>query len=497
MPSIQPLPMFPKEYDPSDHVQHYQDILPTVARDESFVFHAPLGECSIEELMRVGVNRFTIGALHGQGPTEEAALLADGLGYYDATKTDVQFSLTDLGQGASQWVGPEGPSSNWPFIWNLRFWQTPPGATEPMSYEEGTERGEMFGTSGTVYVFENAEQDHAISSHWSFVKAWVIAWVTRLLAQWAGSGRKVLFAWNYFTNFGIGLGGSMPSQQKKDLFRSPLSSWPASPMLPGGNLELMNAYCIPMYWNSPELGYDTPYELAFQYYVKLKTGKSVIVFPAVTLENNPSGMIRWKVPEGDYYNKEKLPLEPNFVINGLLLARIWLDAFVPWGVYGKNTNDLSLNREYITNGWVQVGLWVPNGNQETELADPMGSPLLNPGTVMVSPSNGFMDWAGIANAMFNRTFKLTMGGTDEWLKYRIDGGAWYNPVNDWADDVINASDNHKPLVFSRWKDGIGSILINHPRPGDCKRHLIEFEFKGTPYNCYIAGNGSFVTNLTY
>ena len=489
------LPIFPKEYDPyNDQLVQYSSILPNKSRDEKFIMHVPMGSDDIDVLIAKGINRFTKGNLFNLGEAETNVRIPDGLSYDDVPTAPILFGKSDV-LGYDDWVDANGPSTNWPFIWNRRYYLTPPGATEPMTYEEGRNKGNQYGTHNALYIFETEEQSHALSYTWSCVKGWSETWHARINQTWGGTGKLILTAWNYFRDMGVNTGTGTPTD-RKNLFRSPLSAWPSNPMLPGGNLELFTAYCVPMYFRSPNAGFGIGYNLALQYYVQKKTGKNCIVFPAHRNENNPNGITEWRMTEGKYYHRQKLPQDASLMLMAGALGRVFCKGIVPWGFGGRDTRPFRVNKYNIDQGWESPGLWVPDGNGETETADVNTSPALAYSD-QVEPANGVLDNLLFGKYLADRTFGITEGGVDEWLRYRVDGGSWYEPVNDWADDAINADTNSAPLVFSRRKDGVISFLVCDPSADDCDAHTVEFEFGANTYVAEIAGRAPFMVNTTY
>ncbi|TXH14191.1 MAG: hypothetical protein E6R03_09815 [Hyphomicrobiaceae bacterium] len=505
--------LFPSGYDPVNNQRvQWPDLVANTTAKESFIYVMPKGDTPLETMISKGVNRFSGQTLHSLGEPKNSQMIAAGYGYNEVPISPVIFSWTDK-LGHDEWIGPRGRATedmyrngvlwkrkgetidDWPFIWNRRYLLTPEGAQEPMTEEEGRYAGRLFGVDYPLNILETSEQSHAISSHWSFVRTFSDEWHKRLSERWAGTGKSILTAWNYFSDMGMNHSWGS-AQDRKDAFRKDLSAWPENPMLPGRNLEKFTAYCVPMYFNFTSAGYETAYELALQYYVQKKTGKHCIVFPAETLENNPNGSVQWRMPDGKYYHKDKLPQDPSIIIAAGALSRIFCKALVPWAFHSYNTKRFGLYNYYIQQNWQQKGLWVPNGNAETQTADINTSNIIGD-TPATTPSQGVTDNLAFGKDWAERVFAPTDGGTDEWLRYQMDAGAWVEPKNDWADDAIDAREAKRPLVFSRWKNGIISVLICNAGAQDADAHTIRFQVKGKEYERTIAGIVPHMENLSY
>ena len=487
------LPHYPKEYDPLLQYPAFMDVLPPVEPDPDFLWVAPRAESTLQQLTDVGVTHFTKGDMIQPGWTDEQviAFRSQGYGYDDVPTTNVQFSLPDHGPANEEWLSPPGVGIVWPLIWNKRFFNTPPGATEPMSYDEGYQKGLMYNTEHTIFVGQNSENIYAVGTHWPFVRGWCDAWVPRMKERWAG--KKILMAWNYFTGLGPNI-KDISQAAAKQLFFSPLSSWPGSPMLPGGTLELMNAYCLPIYLSSPDEVNHIPYDIIFNHYIEKKTEKHCIVFEQCFHEWLPNVHAEWRIPEGKFYQRSKMHVSPNISYSTGLLGRIFLSAFIPFMFSGKRTNP----HYKVDRQWHQEGLWVPNGNGETETADLNSCPAWGtPGTIENLPGYQAENDLGYSGYLYNRTFRLTKGGEDEWCEFRVDGGNWIPMENNWANDIVDAYHEGTGYVFSRRKDGLVSFLVQNPKAPDGLAHLYEWKFQGQIYQAYLSGTMPYAVNYKY
>jgi len=483
------LPFYPPTYNPETQRVQWMDQIPKPAViDPNFRWIMPRGENTLQELVDMGVTNFTRADMNQPGwdETQISAFRNKGYGYDDVPQTPTMFSLADRGQGASQWVSAPGTPVVWPIIWNQRFWNTPPGATEPMSVEQGALRGQAYSAEHTVVIFENSEQDHAISSHWPFVKAWSEAWNAKVIARWPG--KKTLRAWNYFTGFGETIRYSTAAERKA-FINSPVSSWVANPMLPGGNLETYNAVCFGVYLQAPDDVKHIGYDIIFQTLVARKANKELIVFEQPVHEWLPNNKRVWNLPEGKFYYQGKLNIAPGIGYAIALFGRVFAAAFASFGFGGKSTKPFKLDPQ-----WHDQGFWVKAGDPEMQLTDISQSPVFGPrgSTQEVFASGGQEDMSGFARWLWDRSFANVMGGTDSFLEFRVDGGAWRTMTGNFADDLINAFYGDGYFVFCRQLNNKYAYIVYNGKAEDSIRHKVEWKSNGQVLEGYISGTIPFV-----
>lgn len=483
--------MFPASFEPETQRVQWMDTIPNINHNRpDFFWIMPRGQNTLAELVAKGVTHFTKGDMQQPGWSESQILAFrdSGRGYDDVPKTDVQFFLPDYGPGASKWVAPPGYPVAWPNIWNERFFRPGPGATEPMTVQEGQQKGGMYNNEHTIYVFENGEQDHAISPHWPFCKAWVQAWVPRVLQRWPG--RQVLMAWNYISNFGASIKGGA-REAKKALLRTPINQWAPNHMLPGGNLDLLNACCYTVYPGPPDDVRHIPYDIIYNAKVTAKAGKHLIVFPQGFHEWLPNVKRKWRIPTGNFYFQTKMSVAPELAFPVALFSKLWAKAFVPFSFGSKDNRPFKLDPE-----WHNDDVFVPNGNGETETAPRDQSGIY--GRPEVFAANGIEDFTGYAMYYYDRVFAEThFGGTEQWLEFRKDGGSWITVTDQEADDVVDAYEDQRGFVVAWHKPGKVSFLVYPGFQDDCQRHLYEWKFNGNVYSSYVAGNMPFGFKTTY
>jgi hypothetical protein len=491
MTEVEFLPHFPADWEPEAQRVSWPDLVTDSSQDETFLLVVPRGENTFDELIAKGGNRFSKYELQQPGWSESQVLAFrdQGWGFDAFPQTQTLFGLS-FGGGQQVWMGPSGPSNDWPNIWWLPLWQTQPGASVPMSVEEGRIKGQSYGVDYSFLIGETGENLHAISPHWPFIKSYAEALVPRYFARWPN--RLVIVCWNYLSDLpGTIRYGSRSS--KKALLRLPLSSWPANHMLPGGNLELFNGVCLPVYLGSPDYTQWVPYEIAYKAKVAHKAGKKLVVVPQNMHEYNPNNKRLWELPEGGFYEDNKLTLDPSLTFAIFMFTRRYADAFAPFGFGGKDSRPFKLDPF-----WHDDGIWVPNGNGELEPGDPSTNPVWGSPehTQEVFASRGTEDVAAFANQLYRRTFKLTQGGTVAFCEYRVDEGDWVVPSNSEADDIVDAWEDGGWVVNSQKKGTTVSFMVYNGKLGaDAQTHKVEWKFEGVTYFMYMAGTLPYCANV--
>ncbi len=470
-------PHYGPNYNPTtQRVQWMDQIRNQVYKQPGYAWHMPKGQNTIAELAAKGVTQVTRGEL-GSSDAEAIANRNAGYGYDDVVKTPTMFFLGDT--GVSAWTAPPGQPLAWPNIWNNRYWQQPPGATEPMSYEEGKRRGERYPAEYTLYVFENGENEHAISPHWACCKGWVEGWAHRVDERWPD--RLVLKVWNYIYSYGqpVTVG---TREQKKALLDMPINQLPYDQLLPGGTLAPMNAFSYPIYIGHPDAVRHVGYDIIYKAEQGLRIGKYMVVFPQAMHEGWPNIKTLWELPTGDFYFQSKMKYSPGLGFTSKLFSSLFAKAFVPFGFTAKDDRPLRLDKQ-----WHSDCIFVKDGDPETQTSNVDESGVWGPqNQYEVFPANGFEDDAGFASDYYDRLFAENhIGGTREFCEFRVDGGPWIPALNDSVKDAVDAWEDKRGLAIAWYKPGKVSFLLWNGCAPDTQRHTWEVKFKG---NIYVANH---------
>lgn len=483
---IENLPFYPATYDPeTQRPQWFSQVPNAVIIDPNFRWVMPRGESDLEDLVKLGVTNFKRGHLAQPGWTEPqiVAFRDRGFGYDDVPQTQHFLGLPDRGPGASEWVGIPGQPWVWPQIWNRRFFPTAPGATEPMPAAEGRTRGALYTTEYTLVVFENSEQDHAISGHWPFIREFSEEWNARVVARWPG--KKTLRAWNYFTSLGHSILYSTAAERLSFL-NSPVSSWPANIMLPGGNLASYNAVCSGIYLRDPQSAQTAAYNVAYECYIAKKAEKENIVFMQPAHEWLPNNNVEWRVSGGKHYYQGKLRIAPGIGYAIQLFARLWGSAFVDFGFGGKESRPFKQDPMWHPG----QGIWVPDGNPETVPGNLNDSPVWGPpgSTQEVFVASGQEDYAGFVRWAWERSFGKVMGAwTESWPTFRVDGGSWRSFGSQLCEGLVKGFYGDGYTVYARKLGTKVAFMVYNGKMPDSQRHKVEWQFEGETFEAWVSG----------
>lgn len=486
------LTLYPPNYDPGTfRVQGFDQIPNATIKDPGFHWVVPRGkEGDLIALTNKGVTNFSKSDLAQPGWTEAqiVAFRDQGYGYDDVPQSPVIFGLGN--SGPQEWTGPNGTSSTYPNIWWNGYYNTPPGAQEPMSAAEGTVKGNQYTVEFPVAVFETSEGTHYIGPHWAFVKKFAEAWNARVVARWPG--KKTLRAWNYFTGFGETIQFSTAAERLSFVNSDP-STWPANIMLPGGNLASFNAVCYGLYLRDPTQARQQAYDMIFNAYVCKKANKEQIAFMQGFHEFLPNNNVLWTRPGtegaygGKFYHQNKLRHGCGESYAVLLFARIFCAAFIPFSWGGKDSRPLKLDPF-----WHQYhGIWVPNGNPETLPGNTSDAPVWGPpqNTPEVFPATGVVeDTDFFARWTWERSFGKVLDHDEEkWCNFRVDGGSWKTFGSQLAEGVIKGFYSDGWFVYRRKKGNKYATVVYNGYMPDSSRHKVEWQDNGEVFETWVSG----------
>jgi hypothetical protein len=456
-------------YDPSTQQAQWVDILPPVTLPAGKVWIMSRGNTwTAAQLLAMGCTHVTKFDISGLPGAQRDAILNAGKGYNDpmGNLTAQQYNLPDRGAGV--WVPP---GANWPFIFNTQFFDYVTGQTEPLTVQQGTEKGDLQSTGYAIIIWENAEQNHAISDHWPFVRAYFDKFMPRLLARHPHA--KV--GNNYFS----GLGGNielMGRTNAKLWMRKNPNTWnsdrpsgalgyPLGQMLPGGTLEKTNLSCFPWYVGQPETVYKKFFNMIFSAGLNHKAGKFLVSFVQGIGEWRPNNFYKIVFPEGTLYRKDRLPINPNYVYSMALISFIWMDGLIAYQFDTKRT-DKNLVRKYS-----EGSLWFDgSGNQQSLDSFPHW---VDEGAGYYTSYTGISDVSAMAVGHYAQTWALTEGGTRYFVDFRIDGGSWITALNAELDDVVDAQIDQRGICAVRIKDGKMSVFYQDPYANNTSK-ILEF-----------------------
>lgn len=474
MPNITWEKSTPNNYDPSDQRTKWMDYVkdnPSPKNDGVWV--AARGLNDLDYLIRKGVTNFVRGEFASYPLEQQMAYINAGRGI-DAPPPFTQAQLGLVDTGVNQWVGPPGEAWNWPRIWNRRYFQTPDGATEPMSYEQAYQSGLNYPTTYNIIIFENSEQDHAVASNWNFWRGYYDAFMPRMEAKWGALGIKYYVAHNYFTGIGGASLRYSSAADAKAFFAKPVSQWTGD-VINGGAVSGTNTVCFATYLAKPDSVPDLFYELIWAAGVAHKANKYLLVYAQHMHEDNPNNVQMIKLPpgQGTFYLDSKMPVEPMMAGTFAILSRIFADGYVPFDSQGKENDPFKFYKQYRNQQG--TSLWFPEGSSTPGNIDQ--APVWST-SGETFPARGTDDAVGFAMENYYDTFAQTKGGQRRWLEYRINNGEWIVPSNNNMDDVVDGQKQKKMLVFGETKGNQFSILALNPY-GDPTMKVIDIKHPTT------------------
>lgn len=478
-------------YNINKKVPQWMDYLPDMPATDNKVWVMPKGPISTTgQLEAKGITNFSKYEITSLSAAEQQALQDAGKTYDEVPQTQVQLSLPD--RGAGQWK-PDGQV--YPYIWNTRFFDYTPGQTEPLTLQQGADKGNQYSTAHRIVVFENSEQDHAIGGQWPFWKPYYQNYTNRLQSRFPSRWRV---AHNYFTGainqypdnsdwaskraaYGSNPSvlGFMTRLQAKNFLNAPLSDYPPSSLLPGNNMENVNSACYGLYFNSIQDTPNNPYRMIYAAHLTHKASKYLFAFMQSFYEWNPNNLQETIFPEGKFYKYVKMPHSPAQCVNYALISRVFMDGFIPFSSAAKTDGNFRFDRQYWNNS-----LWYPNGTSSPQNND--GFPYWKqPGQSEAFPTTGFEDAIALGMYQYSQTFMQTSGGPGTFLRFRIDGGAWQEPSNININDVVDAYYDKRGICYGQTKNGKLAVMYMNPY-ADNSLHTIEYQYNGVTYSMQVA-----------
>lgn len=474
-------------YNPAKQTVQWMDYLPDAPSTDSKIWVAPIGPISTSiQLAAKGVTTFSNYAISSLSSAESNSLINAGKTYDEAVKTPQQLSLPDRGSG--QWV-PVG--QGWPNLWNTQYFDYTPGQSEPLTLQQGSDKGNQYPVAHRLIIFENSENNHAIGAQWGFWRPYYENLTARAQSRFPGLWR---IAHNYFTGAIGRYGDADPKgatygqsplslefntkSQAHAFLDAPINQWPGSEMLSGGTLASLNSACYGLYFGSPDKTNEHPYRMIYAGDRTHAAGKYLFAYMQEFFEWFPNNYIQINYPTGKFYLQTKMPHSQAQLYNIAVVSRVFLDGFIPFGADGKRPGNFNFPREY------NQGLWFPNGSSTPQ--DPNSFPYWsNPSTNIEFPSDGFED--GIARGMsaYSKTFMQTSGGSRQFLRYRLNGGSWVEPTNNGVHDVVDAYYDKRAIVFAEVKSGKLAVMYLDPFANASVKTL-EYQYNGVTYSMPVS-----------
>jgi hypothetical protein len=462
------IPPVPSNYDPSGQNSVWADIAPDMKLPKGHFWVANRGDWSIETVMKKGVTHISNYQLPWKENLKEVQrLTAAGVTYNDVPRPEAFMNLKPSGD--DKWVNN----------YNLKYW--PNG---PLNEKEAIEKANQTDDGHALWISETMEGNSYMPKEQPMWGYYYKRLRERYEAKFGAAGIPYLIAHNYFmfwpNEFKLGDRNGEREARKK-LFSTPLAQFPNTEFRPGGTLSSTNLIVEGVYINAPDMQNGFLYNSLFRMELFKKMGYHAGVFLFGVHEWKGNNAVFYAYPDGKYYRKEKLPLDPNVIIAYAFLSQIYGSVYVEWGGQGKQ---VSAGKNWDTQ-W-GTGSWYPNGS----LAARDGFPhVVKLGQPSYTGYNGSSDLSYFGIKLYNDTFAKVEGGEKKYLKFRVDGAGWINPNQIEGENIVDAYYDQRGFVLSETKNGKTAwFYINSF--ADNTAHKLEVELpNGKILTETVAGNG--------
>ena len=458
-----------QSYDPETQLTAWADYAPDMKLPKGHFWSARRGEWSIETILKKGVTHISNYQLPWDTDMKEVERLRKaGITYNDVPRIEAFMNLPGN--------GPDRVQNGY----NLKYW--PNG---PLSEKEAIEKANQSDIGHALWIGETMEGTSYMAPSEAMWGYYYKRLRERYEAEYGPRGIPYMIAHNYFMfwpeEFKLGDGKRAGErEEKKRLFRIPVSQFPNTEFKPGGPLSSTNLIMESIYLNAPDdyKGLNgTLFGSLYRMELYKKMGYHAGVFLFGVHEWKPNNAYQYTYPDGLYYSHDKLPLQPNMVIAYAFFSQIYGNLYTEWGGNGKQTSK----------NWDDgKGAWHP---EESRLAQPGFPHVAKPNQPSYHGYNGASDLSYFGIKLYNDTFGRVDGGTKKYLKFRIDGKAWVVPDEMAGDNIINAHYDRHGFVLSQSKNGKTAWFYINPYADNLAHKLEVVMPDGKTVAETVAGNG--------
>ncbi|CAG5017798.1 hypothetical protein DYBT9275_05849 [Dyadobacter sp. CECT 9275] len=447
------LNFIPQAYDPSVQGTQWADFAPDMQLPKNRFWVAYIGEWNIDLLRRKGVTHFS----HFQLPwndadgNKEVNLLKDaGQTYNDVPRIEHFMHLSES--------GPD----NWKDGYNTKYW--PNG---PLTPEQAIQKANEADISDAIWIGESLEGNSVMPQEADMWRHFYKRLRERYEERFGKRGIPYLICHNYFQFWPESVNLATGRQAAKNLMRLPVEQLPCKNFTPGGTLASTNLIVDAVYLNAPDIQNDAIYQSLFKMELIKRMGYKAGIFSFGVHEWRPNNFYEYVYPDGKYYHQDKIPLDPNVMIAYSFLSHIYGNIYVEWGAPAKQSSR-SFDPQW------SKGIWYPNGASSPQGGFPH---FVKPGQKAYAGYTGSADLSYFGIKLYHDTFAKVDGGEKRYLRFRIDDGAWINPAQDFADEIVDAYHDKRGFVLSQSKDGRTAWFYLNSF-ADNRSHRIQVELPG-------------------
>lgn len=463
----------PANYDPTLEMPQWADIMPDLKLPKGHFFVLRKGDWSIDQVLKKGVTHISHFELPRPNGDESQAVAYKQAGL---TYSDVPTSFMLFGNPL-----PNNPSN-----------------------EEVDRLIAKHNLTDAFAVWETMENQHNVDVNTnSWVKRFNEGYAAIQKRNFTDKGIPALFAYNYFqfwpTSYHL---GQVSSEVSKRNFRIPNESLEKTAFSPGGTLSPTTLIVEAIYLGAPDIQQNGVLDFAYKLSLFEKMGYVGGGFLASEHEFRPNNIFLSNFLDGKYYSKGKIPLDPNSLVTYTIFSHVFGKVFVQWGGTGKINAGRIFDKftfeptYWKVNGSSEYKTSTRNSNYNGGLNGDVFPYQSNPdfphqkaGGVGYYGYNGGVDLCRFALQVYADTWAQLDGGEKSFLSYRLDGGNWVEAVNQYVDDIVDASSQKRGFAYSINKNGKIAWFYVNPF-ADNTWHDLEVKFpNGKIVKNRVSSNG--------
>ncbi len=473
-------------FNPSKQYTDWDNLIPDMKlpAGKAWISYAQKTKYSNDRAFNQGATHLSMHSLPWDTDMNEVERSRDlGRSFNGVPRTEIFMNLqpTCQGDGPNDWsTAPNGTR------YNKCWW--PNG---PLNEQQAIEKANQADISNAMWIGETGEGNSWIASGNPMWKFFYKRLKQRYEEKFGARGIKYYIAHNYGGGFAADtalLNSSVfgiAKSKYKELLRKTKDEFPQSDFSTNGSLENTNLILGSIYLGSPDSAMDSLYSSIYSLINVKLHGLNAGIFLFGVHEWRPNNLYEYNYPEGKYFTYNKIPLDPSTHIAYGFIAQVYGTLFNEW--YPGNPTGTNKLKYFNQNCGLDVGLWFPIGstNASTQCFP------LSDGT----NNQHFFDYLGapelsaFSQKLYADTFGQTNGGQMQFLKYRLDGGAWITPSTFSIDEIVDAYFEKRGFVQAQTKGNkISWFYLN--AYADNKTHRIEVELpNGKILTNEVAGNG--------
>ncbi|MPR31959.1 hypothetical protein [Salmonirosea aquatica] len=463
----------PDNYNPASQLPQWMEVGSNFALPSGHFHQASPNreDRGIEHTFNKGVTHFSLlDANDEAGGAAAFRARFPGRAYQDVPRIQDIFNLAR--QGPDNWQPTTGGN------YNLAFW---PGG--PMTTQQALNAANGLDLNIGLFVGELLEGDAYLPELHPSWKVFIDRCMERL-------PDGALFAANYFTRWHGGVNynlGEASRAAHEGMLTSNSNTWPTSIYHPGNNYSATNLIVEGIYLNAPDQTAKQMLQAIFRMRLSKKLGKAAGLFVFDVNEWLPGYAHNTYLPSGVFERSNKAAHNPQLSLLWPFLAHEYGNVSIEWGLKRRAKVDKTkiLDISFYMSG---KDRFYPSGS-----STPTTYPnYVNEGSNYYDIPAFLADFPNFGLRAWNVTGGRTVGGTDYYCDYRINGGNWINKTANGTEEVRQYYDKTY-VVKARIKGGQMSVLAYNFWADNIRRTL-EFRHptnSGITYQMDVCGIGPF------